>query len=151
MEDLKCRDLRLFGLRTGNNDAICHSFATMILYLEKLGVKCSGLDEEKIETTDAQVSFYFERDSLFHPDIHVKYTSEDKLMMLFNDAGGAEMPPFFNSYHQLIIYSEALYWNIDSTEMYFKNMRGVNQNNKASFVSNNFFSIKRFLPLAGHG
>ncbi|PLW95257.1 MAG: hypothetical protein C0591_11350, partial [Marinilabiliales bacterium] len=145
---LEIQGLRLFGLCSGNGDAFV-TFRHNDTIFGKIRSEVFRLDEEKIETTDAQVSFYFERDSLFHPDIHVKYTTEDKLMMLFNDAGGAEMPPFFNSYHQLIIYSEALYWNIDSTEMYFKNMRGVNQNNKASFVSNNFFSISDFYRLQG--
>ncbi|MCB2207656.1 MAG: hypothetical protein KQH67_05120 [Bacteroidetes bacterium] len=145
---IELQGLRLFGLRSGAGDSYV-MFRHNDTVFGKVRAEIFRLDEERIETTDAQVSFYFERDSLYHPDIHVKYTAEDKQMMLFNDAGGAEMPPFFNSYHQLIIYSEALYWNVDSTKMFFKNMRGVNQNNKASFVSNNFFSIRDFYRLQG--
>jgi hypothetical protein len=145
---IELRGLRLFGLRSGNGGAFVTIRRNDTVF-GKVWAETFRLDEEKIETIDAQVSFYFEKDSIFHPDIRLRFTPGDNQMMLFNDASGTEMPPFFNSYHQLIIYSEALYWNIDSTEMYFKNMRGVNQNNKASFVSNNYFSIRDFYRLQG--
>jgi len=145
---VELKGLKLFGISSAYADAfLTFHYNDTVFGRVKAGT--FRLDDDKIETSDAQVSFYFEKDSLFHPDLHFRYTSDNNQMMLFNDSDGSEMPPFFNSYHQLIIYSEALYWNVDSTEMYFKNMRGVNQNNKASFVSNNSFSLKEFYSLQG--
>ena len=145
---VELQGLRLYGMGSSDIDAEVIFYHNDTIF-GRIKAEKFWLEDAKVETTGARASFYFEKDSLFHPEIHLRFTTSDNKMMLFNDAVGTEMPPFIDTYHQLLIYSEALYWNVDSTHMYFKNMKGVNQNNEASFISNNFFSQKEFYKLQG--
>jgi hypothetical protein len=145
---IRLEGLKIIGAGTEGNDAlvIIRHNDTIFGRVEAEEFLISDL---KIEAKDARASFYFGRDSLFHPQIHLRYSIPDNRIMLFNDEVVTKMPPFIDTYHQLLIYSEALYWNVDSTGMYFKNMQGVNRKNKASFISNNYFSEKTFYQIQG--
>jgi hypothetical protein len=106
-------------------------------------------DDDKIESRRAEISFYFEKDSLYHPDLHVKYDASNQQMVLYNENEGSNMIPFFDSYHQLDIYVQALYWKMNETKMFFKKIRAVNNENKASFISSNYYSERDFYLLQG--
>ena len=106
-------------------------------------------ENKSIESAKSEVKFYFEQDSLYHPGLRLKYTSENKQLVVYNENEGSTMIPFFDSYHQLDIYVQALYWNMNESEMFFKKIRSVNNDNKAQFISSNYYSAGDFYKLQG--
>ena len=69
--------------------------------------------------------------------------------MLLRTGDGLSQGAFFNSYHNLFMYFEALYWNIGRGEMIFGAMRGLSMNSNAVFESANYFTPQRFNSIQG--
>ena len=100
-------------------------------------------------SAQATVVFYFENDSIYHPGLRVKYTNEDQQLVLYNEKEGSNSIPFFDSYHQLDIYVQALFWKLNEENILFKRIRMVNDKNLAYFVSSNYYSDRDFYQLQG--
>lgn len=140
--------LKLFGKSGEYNEA----FVTLSYDNKDFGIAKSEvfrLEEDELESQKAEVVFYLEKDSLYHPGLRLRYNAENSEMQLLSDEQGADMVPFFDSYHQLDIYSPGLFWKLDSTEMYFKRILGVHNENIAAFVSSNYFSERDFYAIQG--
>ena len=97
----------------------------------------------------ATTVFYFENDSLYHPGLRVKYTDDDQQFVLYNEEDGSNAIPFYDSYHQLDIYVQALFWKLSEDDMLFKRIRTMNDKNLAYFVSSNYYSNRDFYQLQG--
>lgn len=97
----------------------------------------------------ATTVFYFDNDSLYHPGLRVKYTDDDQQFVLYNEETGSNAIPFYDSYHQLDIYVQALFWKLEEDNMLFKPIRMMNDKNLAYFVSSNYYSNKDFYQLQG--
>jgi len=106
------------------------------------------LDSESIISSNAEFVFYFDEDSLYHPDLRVKYSNKNNLFVLFTDKASGAIP-FFDSYHELDIYVQALFWKMGKSELVFKRIQNVKNRNLAKFVSSNYFSQKDFYRLQG--
>jgi len=104
---------------------------------------------DKIESAKAELKLYFEKDSLYHPDLLLKYSRENQQLVMYNEEEGSRMIPFFDSYHQLDIYVQALFWKMNEPVMFFKKIRSVNNKNKASFISSNYYSARDFYKIQG--
>ena len=140
--------IKLFGQAGEYDDA----YITMTYQDELFGkarAETFRLAEDKLESQKAEVTFYLENDSLYHPGLRVRYNAEKNQIQLFSEEDGAEMVPFFDSYHQLDIYSPALFWHLDSTNMDFRRIFGVHNENLAAIVSSNYFSAKDFYTIQG--
>ena len=107
------------------------------------------LDTDKIISKNAEFVFYFNGDSLYHPSLRVKYTKKNNLFVLFSDKKASNMIPFFDSYHELDIYVQALFWKMGSSNIIFKRIQNVKNRNIAKFVSTNYFSQNDFYRLQG--
>jgi hypothetical protein len=57
--------------------------------------------------------------------------------------------PFFNSYHNLEMFSEALFWNLNEESIEFKFLPSTGSGNTAVFESTNFFEQNRIDKLQG--
>jgi hypothetical protein len=108
------------------------------------------LGEDKFQAVNAQTIFYFDKDSIYHPGLRLKYSKNNKTLVLFNESLGSDMVPFFDSYHQLDIYSQALTWRMDSVIMNFERITPGGGNKKTvRFVSSNYFSEREFYMIQG--
>jgi len=108
------------------------------------------LGEDKFQAVNAQTVFYFDEDSIYHPGLRIKYTSNNQRLVMFNESSGSDMVPFFDSYHQLDIYSQALSWRMDSVIMHFERVvPGGGRMKTARFVSSNYFSEREFYTIQG--
>lgn len=105
--------------------------------------------EDKLESVDAEAIFYFDQDSLYHPKLRFRYVGSDQQMVLFSEDTNDDLIPFFDSYHQLDIYVQALFWKMNEENMIFKRIRGVNTENAAYFVSSNYYSARDFYKIQG--
>lgn len=106
------------------------------------------MDDNAI-SAHATTIFYLDQDSIYHPGLKVKYTNDDNQLVLYSAETNSNMIPFFDSYHQLDIYVQALFWNMNENEMLFKRIRSVKDRNLAYFVSSNHYSERDFYGLQG--
>lgn len=104
--------------------------------------------KEKITSDNAAVKIVFGEDSIYHPGLSFKYIVNDREIALIRGEEGKSLSPYFDSFHQLDMYFDALYWKLDEPQINLKMISGVGES-KASFESSNYFRKQRFLRLQG--
>jgi hypothetical protein len=62
---------------------------------------------------------------------------------------GIVQSPYFDTFHDIEIYCEAVYWDMDEPYINFRSTKGFNTTNKAYFSSKNFYSEQQFHHLQG--
>lgn len=107
------------------------------------------LNADEIISSNAEFVFYFQGDSLYHPSLRVKFSSKNSQFVMYTDNTGSNTIPFFDSYHELDIYVQAIFWKMGEPELIFKRIRNVKDRNIARFVSSNYFSQNDFYRLQG--
>ncbi len=104
---------------------------------------------DRISSVLASASIHFEEDSIYHPGLQMNYVDENKELSLIRAGGEGAKSPFFDSYHNLDIYVEAIYWKMDEPTINFETVKGVSGIGRATFESSNYFSEPRYLKLQG--
>ncbi|MBP6427301.1 MAG: hypothetical protein KA430_06930 [Bacteroidia bacterium] len=131
--------------------------ANIIFYREKkpfliLGSKSFAIRKERITSDNATVTMHFENDSthdsIYHPSVTFKYIVKDREIALIRGEEGKSKSPYFDSYHQIDMYFDGLYWKIDEPIINMKMISGEGES-KATFESSNYFRKLRFLRLQG--
>ncbi|MFO8129027.1 MAG: hypothetical protein R6T99_03900 [Bacteroidales bacterium] len=118
---------------------------------QKNAVITSGefvVTEKNIASEKAEFVIYYDADSLYHPKLHLKFDLEENELSLFQMSKKNHVP-FYDSYHQIDIYAEAMYWKRDSGEISFQSLRSFNNQSSANFESDNYFSIQDYYTLQG--
>lgn len=95
--------------------------------------------DERILTDQGDVTIYLKEDSIYHPGLQVKLLTKERQLTLFRDMNGISKTPYFNTYHQMDMDFEALYWNLDEPLMNLQVVKGSTQTT-ARFESANFYS-----------
>lgn len=108
------------------------------------GAKTFVISKDRISSTGANVTIYMEQDSIYHPSINLKYTDENQEVSCLRDKGGLANSPYFNSFHQLDMYFEAMYWNMKEPKIDLRMIKGMGSLSEALFESNNYFSQYRW-------
>ena len=62
---------------------------------------------------------------------------------------GLGQSPFFNTYHRLDMYNEAIYWKLSEDFMSFEDIQGMRTKSEALFESSDYFSAYRFDKMQG--
>ncbi len=104
---------------------------------------------DRILSDKASFTFFLGRDSIWHPGLSLRYLHEQRELSAMRDERGLSRAPFFNTYHRLDMYCEAMYWKTDSAFMTFQMVRGVGQPREAIFESHDFFSQMRYHRVQG--
>ncbi len=104
--------------------------------------------KDRISSSRASVTIYWENDSIYHPGLQMKYIDNSKELSLIRIGEGIANSPYFDSYHEIDMYCEALYWKMDEPKIDMELIKGVNQG-KATFESSNYFSAHRYFKLQG--
>jgi hypothetical protein len=99
---------------------------------------------EMITSASASVSIYYEYDSIFHPDLFMKYFDEKKELTISRDEQSRVFSPWFDSFHKIEIYCEELSWKVGEPAMEFGMKRGPSQEGKAVFESTNYYTLNRY-------
>ncbi len=142
------RGLKLYGYGNNNGKPEIKMYyknkpvAVILSDMFKLG-------EEKINASDAKITFYIDKDSIFHPGLLFRYSTKNNQAVFYNDDNSSDIIPFYDSYHKIDMYVPAIYWNLGADSIIFKRLRGVNPINKAKFKSANFFSPENFYKIQG--
>ncbi len=140
--------LELYGVGGKRSKAVVKLTKSDSLYAMVRAEKFR-LSAEDFISSDAEFVFYFDKDSLYHPSLRVKYSNDNRQFVMYTDFNGKSITPFFDSYHELDIYVQALFWKMDEPELLFKRIRNVKNRNLAQFVSSNYFSENDFYRVQG--
>lgn len=114
----------------------------------KLKSKSFSIQPDQIRSEYASVSIHHHNDSIFHSGLHMNYTKENQLLTFFRDDHGLTANPFYDTYHQLDMYIEAVYWKMNENQISFDMAMGRTKS-PALFESFNYFSEERFTRLQG--
>ncbi len=104
---------------------------------------------DRINSGIASVSIHHDEDSIFHSGLQLKYIDDLKELALTKDERMAVISPWYDSYHDIEIYCEALYWKTDQPVISFGVMRGPGVEGKAVFESDNYYTLERYERLRG--
>ncbi len=140
--------IELYGIGTKKSKAVVKLTKSDSLYA-MIKAEKFRIGSEGFISSDAEFVFYFDTDSLYHPSLRVKYDNDDRKFVMYTDFNGKVITPFFDSYHELDIYVQALFWKMNEPELNFKRIRSVKNRNLAQFISSNYFSEKDFYRVQG--
>ncbi len=104
---------------------------------------------DKVSSSLASTTIYFEEDSIYHPGLKMSYIDETKELSLVSTGDGTSKSPFFDSFHNLDIHAEAIYWLMGSEVLDIEAVKGVSGLGRATFESSNYFSQPRYERLQG--
>ena len=106
------------------------------------------ISDDKITSDIAKVTFHLDKDSIYHPGVGFKYIKKDKELSLIRNEEGISKSPFFNSFHKMDMFFDALNWKQSESSMHMK-MLSASGLAKASFESSDFYKEERFQRLQG--
>ncbi|NOU47696.1 MAG: hypothetical protein HOO86_11635 [Bacteroidales bacterium] len=104
---------------------------------------------DKLASEKVKANFMVEKDSIYHPELKMRFSNASRLLLLFRSANGVGEAPFSDSYHKLDLYFEALNWNIDADILTFSKLEGVSQESKGWLQSVNYFSDSEYQFMKG--
>ena len=149
--NLKCNLLLegqyLYGVGSANKKALVTVKLRDEVYARFLSDKFR-LRDKVLESAHTEFIFYLEGDSIYHPDLKLRYRSEKNELILFSTLlNSSDHIPFYDSYHKLDIDVPALYWNMNDDKIFFKKFKKLRGDNIASFESSNYYSMREFYSL----
>jgi hypothetical protein len=104
---------------------------------------------DRINAGSTSVTIYHEDDSIFHPNLQMKYLDDKKELSFTKDDRMPQISPWYDSYHRVEIYCEALYWKLGEPRVSFQVMKGPTKEGKAVFESGSYYSLPRYEKLQG--
>jgi len=93
---------------------------------------------ESLSANKAEISLYIGKDSIYHPGLNIIYKINLKEVNLYRGESGIAATPFFDSYHQHEIKTDAIVWKVNESFVSVKMMSGAGKA-PATFTSSNFF------------
>ncbi len=115
----------------------------------KISAKNYTIRTDRLASSFAAVSIFFEGDSIFHPGLQMKYMDENKELTLTREQEGMSASPFFNSYHKVDMYCEQMIWDLNKFEINFQMIRGVGTEGRAVFESEDYYTDYKYYRLQG--
>jgi hypothetical protein len=96
--------------------------------------------KQRITTPLAEVRIPVGDGEIHHPTCEVRYDNTRRELSILHPSVNAFKNPIYNSYHELDMYVEAIYWTIDSSIMDFRMLRIPNNESIGIFESKQFYS-----------
>ncbi len=103
---------------------------------------------DRVISSEASVTIYFENDSIYHPGLEFKYLYKDKEVSLIQNSETGNASPFFDSFHHVDMYFDGLSWKVDDPIIDLKILTAAGEH-KLAFESSNFFRQERIFQLQG--
>lgn len=117
--------------------------------LVRAAAKTFVFRQDRITCDEAEITMFFDKDSVYHPSIKLKFDIEKKELTLVRTQEGISKTPYFNSFHNVDMYVEEIDWKLDSAKMDFKTLIGSSQGD-ADFGSSSYFKEEVFRQLQGY-
>ena len=103
---------------------------------------------ERVITDNASVTFYFDKDSMYHPGVEMKYINESKTITITRPSERTIGTPFVSSFHNVDMYFDVLTWKVDDPIMDLK-MTTQGEEVKMVFESKGYFRAERYQRIQG--
>ena len=117
--------------------------------LIKTTSKSFFIRKDRISSASGSATIYWEKDSIFHPGIEVKYLDAKNELSLLRMADGLGRSPYFDSWHKIDMYFEALYWKVGDPKMELRMIKSASNSGEAAFESFNFYAESRYDKIQG--
>ena len=104
---------------------------------------------DKFVSVRSSAMIFIGEDSIFHPAVQVRYNLSNNDLVMSRGEEGMSQSPFFDSYHRLDLYTEAIYWKLNEDIMSFEDIKGMRTKSEALFESSDYFSTYRFDKMQG--
>lgn len=101
------------------------------------------LKKTGVNSSMCRALVFLDKDTIYHSAVEMKYNDEKKELVIYRTKEGISQAPFFNTYHKVDMYFEAIYWKTDESLMEFKMIQGPGQARMAVFESYDFFDENR--------
>lgn len=108
-----------------------------------------NFEQEEASANPASMFLRMNGDSVYHPGLQMNYDNIRRELTLLRTSRNKFQSPFFDTYHRVDLFSEGLFWQIDSNIIQLGSVLGVRRESSAEFVSRNFFSEYEFDRLQG--
>jgi len=102
----------------------------------------------RASSSKAEISLYFDTDSIYHPGIKMRFDIPEKTITLTTGNQGISKARFFDSYHKLEIDVERLEWKLNEQKITMSMLGGGGQK-MAYFESSDLFDIDLFNKYQG--
>jgi hypothetical protein len=106
------------------------------------------LSKKSIDSQDASVSIYLDKDSIYHSNLGFSYNADTREMNLYKTNSPVAKSPFFDSFHKLDMYFDYLSWDMDESKIIMSRARGASIG-LAQFESVSFYNDNSFQRLMG--
>lgn len=145
---IRIEGLQIYG--TANNNEACSVLIkrgkkNQVVLRSELFV----LTNNRIQSENASLTIYLGQDSLYHAGLWMRYDHNTHFLTLNRSVKGIGDAPFIDTYHQVNLYTEAMYWDIRSDSIDFRQMEGLSSVSVARIESLRLFSDEYFNNLLG--
>lgn len=115
----------------------------------KVASKLFSIQDDKFISTQAAITIYIgEHDSIYHPGLEFKFLKENKEVVLTRHNEGISNTPYYDSFHFLQLFVEAMYWKMNESFISFGMTKGSSES-KARFRSDKFFNELEYDRMQG--
>lgn len=106
----------------------------------------SLLKGNRVVSNSCESLVYFEKDSIYHPNVEARYIIPKRTIRLSLDGQDKSNTPFFDSYHQMELYAQVIEWNIDEKNLEIgKGEAGTVSKKEVQLESFNLFDLRRHI------
>lgn len=103
---------------------------------------------DRVLSKSAEVVFYYEEDSIYHPGVKLNYSVEKHEVVFTKDQEGAGRSPFFDTYHKVDVHVDEIAWNMTEDWMELSNTSG-GAASSALFESDSYYDEYRYDRIRG--
>ena len=135
----------LAGTGTEGERAVMEIFSKDTLRM-KIQTHRATLNSRLMQSPSAMVSIYMDKDSIYHPDLVFRYDIGKEEVRLIKSEHFTSQGPYSNSYHNIDMNFDELFWNRNESVMRLQPMLGSSIG-RATFESNTFFNYDFFIEL----
>jgi len=108
------------------------------------------INDDLVSSEKSKIKIYIDNDSITHPGTQFKFVNKNGKVTIIRGGSGISESPFYNSYHQLDMYTEAIYWKLGDPVLNFAPLFG-STDISAHFDSFDFFDKNIYDQLTGMG
>lgn len=102
----------------------------------------------KISSQKASLLLKLDEDSISHPSLIFKYDEGNRQLSLIGGEDGQSRSPYYDSYHNIDVFAEAVYWKIDDPLIELSSIKGSTQH-YAAFESVDYYNDLRYDAMLG--
>jgi len=107
-----------------------------------------ALREDEIVSRNTNVTMHLDTGKIEHPGLEFKYKAPSKELFLIRSGDGISQSPFFDTYHNISIDSEIIYWSMNDSYMELRRLQGAARN-YSFFESLSYFRESFYRKLQG--